>query len=808
MIINHNMASLNTYRQLSANNTNTGKSLEKLSSGLRINRAGDDAAGLAISEKMRGQIRGLDQATRNSQDAASMLNTAEGNLNEVHSILQRMKELATQSANDTNVGVDRGEIQKEINQLTSEVNRVGNTTEFNTQKLLNGGGVDPTTATKVSGNGLVVPANLTGGEGDPAAVAATSTMTFVAAATADDGKTFNLTVGDRHLTFTFSDTATSTSVNGDNITIDFNNADANTVVAAKVKSALDTIFSNDSKLSDNYTVSTGVGTVVVAAKAVSMDVNGKLTGPIDGGVAAFGDGSYTGATAANTSAAGVYATGAIDFSKATVADLKGTEIVIDGKRLAFYDSADGRYTGDANFAIDLNGARTGEKIVSTIVDAMSGTAAGAVAASVSGTDVYDASNSALANVYLTANGAKLQITSQAVGAAGNLIKAGNNAPVTVSQTYGNDRLANESVVSAKGLADGEQKVTLTMVGATVGNENTDGTVTAVAATINQDSTLQSGTYRLTNQGTLNHAQLQKLGADGTTWSTVTGYEDITVTGAAQTAGDLTFTGTLADFTAAAAGTNWTQFTITSKHAEATLTEAGSVNVSGQPLAGAAVTVNNGQQNVTLNSADGIGSAVVNVGAWDADNFDVGETISFSFDTKQATTDNTQVVGGTFKATFQIGASMGQSMSIEINDMRSQALQISGTAASGAASVTGAVFTAAQTVTNGTDNTNVEYALDVSDHTKATAAIKVLDNAINKVSAERSKIGAYTNRLEHTINNLGTSSENLTAAESRIRDVDMAKEMMSYQKNNILSQAATAMLAQANQQPQGVLQLLR
>lgn len=138
MIINHNIAALNTHRQLSTNTANTNKNIEKLSSGLRINRAGDDAAGLAISEKMRGQIRGLDQATRNAQDGISLIQTAEGALNETHSILQRMRELAVQSSNDTNTGQDRGELQKEMNQLTSEINRIGNTTEFNTKKLLNG----------------------------------------------------------------------------------------------------------------------------------------------------------------------------------------------------------------------------------------------------------------------------------------------------------------------------------------------------------------------------------------------------------------------------------------------------------------------------------------------------------------------------------------------------------------------------------------------------------------------------------------------------------------------------------------------
>jgi flagellin len=137
MRINHNIAALNTYRQLNSASTAQSKSMEKLSSGMRINKAGDDAAGLAISEKMRGQIRGLDQAGKNAQDSISMIQTAEGALNETHDILQRMRELAVQAGNDTNTGTDRGEIQKEINQLTSEINRIGNTTEFNNQKLLN-----------------------------------------------------------------------------------------------------------------------------------------------------------------------------------------------------------------------------------------------------------------------------------------------------------------------------------------------------------------------------------------------------------------------------------------------------------------------------------------------------------------------------------------------------------------------------------------------------------------------------------------------------------------------------------------------
>ena len=136
MRVQHNMGALNANRQLGINVSNQAKTTEKLSSGYRINRAGDDAAGLAISEKMRSQIRGLEMASKNAQDGISMIQTAEGALNETHSILQRMNELATQCANDTYLTTDRALAQKEIEQLISEIDRIASNTEFNEMKLL------------------------------------------------------------------------------------------------------------------------------------------------------------------------------------------------------------------------------------------------------------------------------------------------------------------------------------------------------------------------------------------------------------------------------------------------------------------------------------------------------------------------------------------------------------------------------------------------------------------------------------------------------------------------------------------------
>ncbi|MFS1514794.1 flagellin [Chengkuizengella sp. SCS-71B] len=170
MIINHNITALNTYNQLSSANTSAGKSMEKLSSGLRINRAGDDAAGLAISEKMRGQIRGLDQASRNAQDGISMIQTAEGALQESQSILQRMRELTVQANNGTNADEDLQKIQDEIDELVDELDGISERAQFNKQNLLDGSLGAETTASgdafDFENGGILEITNLNGADLD------------------------------------------------------------------------------------------------------------------------------------------------------------------------------------------------------------------------------------------------------------------------------------------------------------------------------------------------------------------------------------------------------------------------------------------------------------------------------------------------------------------------------------------------------------------------------------------------------------------------------------------------------------------
>ena len=551
MIINHNLPSMNTDRQLGINNFNTAKSLEKLSSGLRINRAGDDAAGLAISEKMRAQVRGLDQASRNAQDGISLISTAEGALNETHSILQRMRELSVQSANDTSTSSDRSEMQKEVVQLKSEVDRIGNTTEFNTKTLLDGGvGVSLSSSVAELKGTNTTAATKTGVYAVAVTAAATQAKIAVPANNFTAGTAGTLTLNGTNVSV-----ATTDSI-GD-VAAKINNVSASTGVTAVIMQGTDATHQQMVLQSNNYGSSATIG---LSASSTAL-------------MTAVGYGATL-----TLSAAGTNIVGTVEGAAATGDGLKLTS------------------TGTNSAGLD----------VTAIATQTAATTSGTYAAAGAG-DVLTINGKAL-----TAFAAGLTIAQ-----ATDLINV-ETKDTGVVASYSGTTLTLTSV------AQGDNaKITLSATGA-------------------GDLGLTAGTYS---------------GSDGMTTST---------------------------------------------------------------------------GNVTVNK------------------------------------DNV--------LKMHIGANKDQNMEVSINDMRSSAL--------------------------GIDN------LDVTTQAGANVAISTISDAIQNVSSERSKLGAYTNRLEHTIANLGTSSENMSSAESRIRDVDMAKEMMQFQKNNILSQAATAMLAQANQQPQGVLQLLR
>nr|WP_096202432.1 flagellin [Bacillus sp. FJAT-45350] len=600
MIINNNIPALNTYRQMGANQGAAANSMEKLASGLRINRAGDDAAGLAISEKMRAQIRGLDQASRNSQDGISMIQTAEGALQETHNILQRMRELAVQASNDTNVEVDREEIQKEMNQLTSEINRIGNTTEFNTQKILNGG-MDS------KGNDVITPATAAKFGGvDSAGDALTTAFTLTA------GGTISATTG-----------ATAISATG----------------SIKVG---DTTFSLN-ELFESYG---------------EADENGNFNAGFD----------------------------ALDQDK---------------------------------FLADLKNVTSGGTKLSDVVDIK-----------------FNSSN-------------QLEMTSKAEGA---------NASITVT-VGGADE---DSVAGLFGFGDA---ATLNGVGKQTGDPTT----------IQKHGLQATGSFDMTGTFTVKKGDGMTIKIEGENAVDIKFNQEKTYT--VDTSSDdyeLQQDAMRAEFI---------------KDLNAALQNAG--------LDGKVTASLSKDNEIQLISETGKDIEITKISDSIKDNT--------GLDTNAELGNVQQIVGpgaqgSGFTAKFQIGANTGQSINLNINDMRASALGITGNAGQQG-------FSKDNNVTNGTNDIKAEAALDVSTHESASAAITTINNAIEKVSGERSNLGAIQNRLEHTISNLNNASENLQAAESRIRDVDMAREVMEMTKNNILSQASQSMLAQANQQPQSVLQLL-
>lgn len=341
MIINHNMNALNAHRNMNVNNTAAGKSMEKLSSGLRINRAGDDAAGLAISEKMRGQIRGLTQASRNASDGISMIQTAEGALNETQNILQRMRELSVQSSNDTNTSEDRASIQKEIEQLTEEIDRIGNNTEFNTQSLLKGDG-----STKLEKTSITIPPMTKGN--DKTTVEASVKLTVKGTAQHTGKQKAELKINGKSISAEITGTGTASAEENAKL------------LADKLQKEID----DTGVLKDQYKVtssSTGEITIEAVKGGAYEGDKGNIT---EFNVTGADKGAEVkGATNAETAASVTVDLNGVADKKA---GLYGTGITIGNTQIEFYDASEGQYDGNA-VGVDLSTVQTDEQLVSAII---------------------------------------------------------------------------------------------------------------------------------------------------------------------------------------------------------------------------------------------------------------------------------------------------------------------------------------------------------------------------------------------------------------------------------------------------------
>ncbi|MDR3164617.1 MAG: flagellin, partial [Synergistaceae bacterium] len=819
MRVMHNIPSLQAYNALTATNSALQKSINKLSTGLRINGAADDAAGLAISEKMRAQINGLDRAASNAQDGISMIQTAEGALSETHSILQRMRELSVQAANDTLTQEDRQYIQLEVDQLSEEITRIANTTQFNKKKLLDG-----SAAVLWSSDKLATKALVNGGLrqtdqfGQKAAVEGNFKISINAAPgqaqiqktdifkikhenvimnlSIDKNKGFedievdNLPAG-MYNVYQGGATGATVQIGG---TYGITTAEFSKSFSINKASINQATLDNTNILLEVIDVNTGAGTVTFRAQVNTLSVDGTVHSYSDDNLIVSTKGVASGYNALgftfsqanaialkSNSAAAAFGIGnkivinmsanktlAVDSDGKTVASTKVTDIVISATvnpnwPNAWYANvakpASGGKVITNRYTIDAEAVQNKDiQFKNFYLNSANGT-------------VYEG------NVIITFNDkfvkdSKLTSSTTALRATFEAAYVGQVAKGDV-KLRDLDKFWD---ANGKFLLDDPKELTIYQ-------GNGDKTSVMLYAT----DTLEDVRGKLNDAVANGLGQGQYVKTPGAEFVSFVEDKTIGPKGKVIDAGNqindnpMSVPGTLVIrslIPGSNGGLNFSgdedlikalslnviqeskdnTFRVSIADAHNGKNVASNVKITGNVLYG----VVNPNVDVEFDMM-----ADVNV-TWNetTKKFDLAAD-SGTYETILHLADNTTV--------FQIGANQGEDMGVNIGDMSSHAL-------------------------------GVDKVL-VTDRDSAARSITVIDNAISKVSTQRAKLGAYQNRLEHTINNLTTASTNTTAAESRIRDADMAKEMMEFTKLNILSQAGNSMLAQANSLPQNVLSLL-
>ncbi|SDY60770.1 flagellin N-terminal helical domain-containing protein [Tindallia californiensis] len=653
MRINHNIPALNAHRILSRNNNSASETMERLSSGRRINRAKDDAAGMAISEKMKTQIRGLRKASQNTLDGISLIQTAEGAMNEVHSMLQRMRELAVQSANGTTTDDDREAIQSEIDQLTSEVNRIANGTEFNTRNLLRGneGPNSNTTVHRMS-------------TGEAATIVSPHQIKGDADLSSED------------MTIT---------IDGEERVIRLASIDGSSSEEEQKDKMVEVI--NDAIGDLGNAILTSSGNIEIRSTSVGGNSNIEIEGTklaLHGfGLMSEEDYNDSDLKAQPITARGKaevdtgYAEGSILFDEIPEA---GSTLTIGGTKIEFFDSSVEPYTGSYR-PIDISDGDGNPRDLEEIIDI---------------------------------------ITGMDFAGIDSIERDRISTPVNFEVITPSDNTAGSEVEGVYSFELLSQPV----AGETITIGGVEFTFT------NDDSGVEIGADLDATIANLETA----IGDEGTFTATDIG-NPITITETTASGTDITVESTV--------GTYVDRIVFTA-------TEEGFA----------------------------------------------GQSIFLEGTPKE------------FVANLQIGPNQGQGFRLSVGDIRAVQLNISSETPDGNTGVRGASYRQVKGVTDGLSEGMVEHSLNVSDEESATAAITVYNNAIIQVAQLRGELGAIQNRLEYTSANLDNTMENMTAALSRIEDADMALEMSEYTKMNVMMQAGTSMLAQANQQPQMVLQLLQ
>jgi len=725
-IINTNIASLNAQRNLTTSQSALATSLQRLSSGLRINSAKDDAAGLAISDRMTSQIRGLNQAARNANDGVSLAQTAEGGLAEVTNNLQRIRELAVQSANSTNTASDRASLNAEVTQLLAEIQRVSTTSQFNGQNILDGtftaaqfqvGANANQTITASTGNSQT---SAIGSYQITSGGAAVSGAALVAGAlTLNDIDVGSSTSGSAEaIAATINSAAIRTGVTASAATeVKSSTVAANALLANQALQSGDLVINGVSigAVAGSSNVATQGGNVATAINAVSNSTG--VTAVANSGTGALTLTSATGKTIAITTSATVTADGATRVENATGLEMADATKVKAVNTLTFGGTIDGvrqvgTHVSTSLAAVDQTLTIAGKTFtyVAAITDQSS-----QIKVSAAGTSADQAAEVKLALDAAVTAGTLKNVTVSAVAGATITLTAKANVISTA---------ITDGILSASASAAGAGAFaqTVTGVGVAVGD-------TVKVGGLTYEFTLPTATAAATS----GNIQV-KLGTGGT----------------AATDDDILTATNFADALAAqyAAGNGTTQFTSRA---------AGAVTMTNSLYGGTGV-VAAPTEPITSGTDGTVEIAAVTAGA-----------------------------SGVYAANTTRGT-------LTLNSANT--FSIGGTAPSDAGLSSASV---GLTAISGVDITTV---------TGANNAISLIDGALSQVSTIRGSMGALQNRFLSVVSSLTTSSENLSSARSRIMDADFAAETAQLTRNQILQQAGTAMLAQANQLPNTVLTLLR
>lgn len=701
MVVQHNLTAMNSNRMLGITTSAQAKSSEKLSSGYKINRAADDAAGLTISEKMRKQMRGLERASTNAQDGVSAVQTAEGALTEVHSMLQRMNELAVQASNGTNSESDRDAIQAEIDQLTTEIDRVSETTKFNETYLLKGNTAGTMTEMKVNAHDAGIAGKLTDNG---------STATFRLDSPLEDGSKIKIagteyTIGngaaDADGNYVVYDStkepATKKLQAGDSITYnDGTNDVTKTMVNKLAKSDVGSSATGDYKLT------------TAKSKFSIVDADGTRH-----------DYEVKDAPAA-TDLNMVSAASAESMINAALENGAKVYLTADKNGNALDDIEVVKALGDDELGYGA-WTKTGEDTLGTVT--------------VDGTSVLDAAG---------ANNTKA--VSATIGGVTTTFT--DNKPVKASEfesLMGKLKSGDAiQVTSASNVA-----TVLVIADKTDVTKNEYTVEDAIKAVNKENDDIDKVEFAVQSTNKEGIKALKQMSIANGTVTAATSIAAAAFTAGTPAAGETAAISVVGNPSENSSGEN-----VISANTAYTM-------IAEELQKASSIGTDNGKAATVTNVGDGSFTITKGTAA-------VKESLSFNLHVG-ADADMTNKIGVTIESMSTAGLGI-KDLEVIAKDANGKSINDGGTA--------------------------------------ATYAIDAIADAISKVSAQRSALGAVQNRLEHTIANLDNVVENTTAAESRIRDTDMAKEMVEYSKNNILAQAGQSMLAQANQSNQGVLSLLQ